>query len=134
MASNLYWANQGAGTIIKDPLSSGLLQVIATGQNGPTGLAVDGSNLYWADQAGTVMKAPVNGGAPTAIATGLAGPIGVAVGGSNLYWAVFQAGTIMKAPVNGGASAIIATGQAGPTRGGGGQQHQPVPGPTRARA
>ncbi len=67
-------------------------------------MAVDGSNLYWADfQFGTIFedKNVPTGGVPAIIVSGQAEPYGVAVDGSNLLWADSGTGTIMEANLDG---------------------------------
>jgi hypothetical protein len=56
-------------------------QTIATGQSGPSGMAVDSSHLYWTNQRdGTIVEAGLDGTNPQTIATGQSIPFGVAVG------------------------------------------------------
>ena len=46
-ASHLYWANNQAGTIVEAGLNGTSAHVIASGQHGPHGVAVNASHLYW---------------------------------------------------------------------------------------
>jgi hypothetical protein len=83
--------------IAKVGKSGGIATVFASGQpNMAYGIAVDGSNVYWVEQAtmmsiqdGAVKKVPLAGGAVvtvTTLASGLASPKCIAVDGSNVYW------------------------------------------------
>jgi hypothetical protein len=68
-----------SGTCIGQPIT------LASGQDGPRGIAVDQFNVYWANQGsgdgpdGSVMAVPLAGGATTTIATGLWQPFGLAL-------------------------------------------------------
>jgi len=60
-----------AGTIREANLDGSNPQPIVLGQNGPLGVAVDSTNIYWTDiQTGTIMEANLDGTNPQAIVTG----------------------------------------------------------------
>jgi hypothetical protein len=64
---HIYWSNQSTGTISAAPLTGGIPTTLASGQINPAGVAVDASNIYWADTGktgfpGTIWKAPLAGG------------------------------------------------------------------------
>src|SRR5258708_6963619 len=49
---HLYWANFGDGTIDEANLDGTGVTTIVTGQNGPYGVAVGASHIYWSDDSG----------------------------------------------------------------------------------
>jgi Putative Ig domain len=80
-APGLYWAD-GAGNIVTVPVTGGAPTVLASGQNGPVGVVVNGGTVYWADSsAGTIMAVPAAGGIPFGVAAGVYGVSYLAVGG-----------------------------------------------------
>ena len=114
---SLYWAD-GAGNIVADPVigvTGGAPAVLASGQNDPVGVVVNGGTVYWADSgAGTIMAVPVTGGTPTVLASGQNDPAYVAVDNGTVYWADSSAGTVMAVPATGGSPTVVATGQHDP--------------------
>ncbi|HEV7461169.1 MAG TPA: hypothetical protein VGN78_11575 [Solirubrobacteraceae bacterium] len=85
----VYWANGGGGlggTIGRanlDGTGAGSLK----NANKPTGVAVDGTHLYWADNAySTIGRANLDGTGARFI-IGASNPTGVAVDGTHVYWA-----------------------------------------------
>ncbi len=69
--------------------------------NPPGSMAVDRTNLYWADQGG-VGEVSRRGGPPTVVATDLASdprlPNSIAADGLNVYWTEAAGGVIKSAP------------------------------------
>jgi hypothetical protein len=75
------------------------------------GVAVDASQLYWADlNQGEISAADLDGSSPHAIITGQNSPAGVAVAGQ-LYWSNVGSGTVGEANLDGSGRHIIVTGQ-----------------------
>ena len=90
---------------------------LASGESAPYGIALDGTNVYWATfNGGTVEECAKAGcgGSPTTLASGLMSPGQVAVDASDVYWTEFGAHRVAKCALGGCSSpAVLATGQAG---------------------
>ena len=114
----VYWANGGGGlggTVGRanlDGTGAGSLKSASK----PTGVAVDGTHVYWADRGyRTIGRANLNGtGVNQSFITGANRPTGVAVDGTHVYWANGGGGsgtTIGRANLNGtGANQSFITG------------------------
>jgi hypothetical protein len=50
--SDVYWANQSAGTINKVPIGGGTVTVLAQCQQQPEDVAVDATSVYWTNSGG----------------------------------------------------------------------------------
>jgi hypothetical protein len=134
-SSVVYWTSAGSapstGAVLGAPTSPtasmGGAHVYSATQNNPHGLAVSGTNLYWANDsatAGAVLTIPLevasdagsfdasvgdaavsdggDGGAAhgvKALATGQASPIGVAIDATNLYWTTTGTSTTVNGTV-----------------------------------
>ncbi len=98
--------------------------VLASGQDGPMGIEVDSSEIYWTVY-GKVLILSKYGGSSTVIVSGQNYPTDIvmhhtwdpagSVTSSTLFWTDDPAGTIMKQPA-GFASSIVASGQTHPSR------------------
>jgi hypothetical protein len=109
-ASATYDAGQRSddGLILAESGADHTVVMLASGQQSPTVLAIDRTNVYWLNQGtstpygkgdwfwngdGQVMKRPIAGGAPVVLAAGraLVGPTygiaALATDGVNVYWA-----------------------------------------------
>jgi hypothetical protein len=131
-ATNMYWTEPGTlnsagtayipntGRVMSLALSGGNPTTIASAQNWPYGIAVDGTNVYWTNFAlgaagvGNVMKLPRDGSAVAIpLATGQTGPDAIAVDATNVYWTTMS-GNIMSMPIAGGMAMTLDTGQSDP--------------------
>lgn len=88
----VYWANaSSSATVGRANLDgSGVVAEFVNGGTSATGVAVDGSHIYWANAAGLkIGRANLDGsGADPNFIAGLANaPVQIAVNGSYIYWA-----------------------------------------------
>lgn len=89
-----------------------LPRVLASGQDLPLWIALDGDSVYWTNRGeGTVAKVPKSGGPVTQLAAGQGEPERVAVDSTGVYWTNQADGRVMKVPMAGSTEPIvIATG------------------------
>jgi hypothetical protein len=93
------------------------LVMLAKWQWASYSLALDQSNVYWANAAGEyVEKVPKAGGDPVVLAHGQVRS--VVADATSIYWTApgkpnpsFVAGTVMKMPIGGGVATTLATGE-----------------------
>lgn len=83
----MYWADFQGAAIKTVPLGGGMVTTLVTGENGPTGVAVDSSYVYWSTVGGDIKRAPLSGGTATTLVSNQVNPAGVAVDLDNVYWA-----------------------------------------------
>lgn len=114
----LYWTD-GAGNIVGVPVIGvigGAPTVLASHQEGPVGVTVNGDTVYWADNStGTIMAVPVTGGTPTVLASGQDDPISLAANGGVVYWVDRGIHTIMEEPDGGNLPQILVNDPGAPT-------------------
>ncbi len=100
----VYFTSSGSGTVSKAAKSGGPVTVLASGLDGPWGIAVDSDAVYWVAIGSGVQKVGLNGGSVTTLWSGYAGPY-IAIDAGNVYW-VSNNNSLMKTPKSGGATTL----------------------------
>ncbi len=113
-ATNVYWTDYLAGTLMTVPLAGGMTTTIASGTGFATGVATDPSGIYFADEgptsgpaAGTIVKLGRGGGTSTLVSSTL--PSAIAVSGGTVFWAGPQ--SLVATSLATGTSLTLATTQ-----------------------
>jgi hypothetical protein len=95
--NNAYWTCNESNVVRSAPIGGGTAKVIAqnctnsglTTCENPAGIAIDATNVYFADQLDYVWKVPLGGGTPAVVGNAAnygAGPAFVALNGSTVFW------------------------------------------------
>lgn len=119
--AEIYWANEGTGTIGRASLAGTPLPPI-TGAIAPRGVALDGSHVYWAHDGGgmatgNIGRANLDGTTPDqTFLTTSDPPQGLAIDPSRIFWTQTVSGVGKVARVNlaGGAVSQTSTSNASP--------------------
>jgi hypothetical protein len=112
----VYWTNAG-GLVLRATRIGGRLSMLATVGAGPAGaLALDDTNVYFADQGGgrvfTIAKD--GSGELRIISANQGSPLSVAVDDQHVYWTNIAAGQIKRRTKIGGEVQIVAEQQGAP--------------------
>jgi sugar lactone lactonase YvrE len=102
---------------MKAPLEGGAVTTLASGQQ-PDSMALDSSNVYWANDSmpSSLVKVPIGGGAVSTLVTTAAFGLpqdtigGIAVDAVHVYWDS-EYGFVMAMPLAGGAVVTLASNQ-----------------------
>ena len=107
-----------SGGVRKVGKQGGLVTNLASGFRFVNGMAVNQTDLYFADSPanneGTINKVAKSGGSITQLAGGQASVGDVAVDSSSVYFTDPSGGTVRQVPLGGGSVSILASGQASP--------------------
>jgi len=126
-SSGIYWVVSGSdnsqnfgsvrklgGVPVNDPVALAATSpvTLATNLPNPTGLASDGSYIYWIEYnwtkpgSGAVKRVPKNGGATSLVVTGLGEVSGIAVDATNAYFGIWNS-SVFRVPKSGGTATSI---------------------------
>jgi hypothetical protein len=116
--TSIYWMNAGGGTsplpvgtVMSAPLAGGPATTLASDPNGAGPIALDGTNVYWADPA-ALMKVPLGGGSPTQVASVLPwGANAFTVSPTSVYWTSQNPMGVSQVPLTGGSPTVLSTDQ-----------------------
>lgn len=90
-------------------IQSGTVSTLVSGLDGPHGLAISGSTLYFTNATGgTVQKVSTSGTGLTTLASSLQTPTEIIISGSDLYVAETRRHRVIKIDANSGAVTVIA--------------------------
>jgi hypothetical protein len=104
---NVYFIDEGAGSIVRVGKFGGSPVNLAVGQAAPKRLVIDSSFVYWTNSLGAaVMRVPKAGGTATLVATA-SQPAALAVSSAEVFWFNETDDTVMKAPKDGSGPAVL---------------------------
>ena len=105
-ATTVYWVDDNAGSLMSIPIGGGTLTTLIS-VGAPSGLVVDGTNVYWSNN-GDIVEQPVGGGVATTLATGQ-NVYDLVADATSVYW-TDDASSLLKVAVAGGPVTTLATG------------------------
>jgi hypothetical protein len=114
-SSYVYLTNwETTGDVAKVPRGGGAAITLASGQDRPESIAVQGSNVYWTN-SGDVLKVPASGGTIVTMASNQSYPGAIAVTADSIYWAnsgaALDDGAVLRMPLAGGGIETLAQAQ-----------------------
>jgi len=80
------YAGNSTGVVAKVPVLGGPQIVLASGEEYPFAIAVDGSQVYFTNYGSTIRALPLGGGSVRTLADAQSGPASIAVDSTHLYW------------------------------------------------
>jgi hypothetical protein len=91
VGGNLYFTSPGTAVHVCSLSSPGAAAAVYfADKNAPTGLATDGTNLYWTENetAGAILKCALGTScaSPTTVVSGVKNPVSIAVSATSMYW------------------------------------------------
>lgn len=110
-SAHIYWANEASQSIGRANIDgTGVDNSFITGVVKPTGLAVNGSSIFWSSNEGPIGRANINGtGKDNSFITGPVQSCGVALDSGHVYWADIAGGNpayIGRAGLDGGTKQL----------------------------
>lgn len=109
-AEHLFVTVTGDHVVLRLAKDGSGMTTFATGQNGPTFIALDEMRAFWTSHlGGTIQSAPKAGGAVETIVAGELGPYRLALGPEHVYWSGLGSG-LRAAPKTGETTTTLATG------------------------
>jgi hypothetical protein len=119
-STSVYWGevstNNTNDAVRKVPINGGTVTTLAPASNNLLGIAVDATNVYFAEQGlSKVSKVPIGGGTATQLGNMWNYPIGIAIDSTSVYGAVNNNwwagnGSVQKISINGGSATTLASG------------------------
>jgi hypothetical protein len=101
----------GDGNVYRVPGNGVGLQTLAMAQDRPGPIAVDGTNVYWANvgdggTSGSIMRAGLDGTNIVTVVSGQANPLSLAINSAHIYWvASVPDGGVLRVPIDAGPDA-----------------------------
>jgi hypothetical protein len=110
--ANVYWTNIPGASVMRIAIAGGTPATLASGQDNPTGIDVDGSSVYWANAAsspgtGAIKKIAIGGGTAVTLASALTNPTNVAVDNTSVFWTDSLGHLLMKVSKVGGSTTTL---------------------------